>query len=64
VQTTACIWCACGAKYERVEVRLPIKDVGIYECQCCSAEIERWQGRDVPSFKLIARPETKSASAA
>lgn len=60
----ACVWCTCGARYERAEVRLPIKDVGIFECFDCGAVIERWQGREVPTFKLIARPQAKTPSAA
>lgn len=56
--------CTCGAAYERAEVHLPIKDVGIFECFHCNAVMERWHGRDVPTFKLIARPNAKTTSAA
>jgi hypothetical protein len=59
---TTCIQCPCGAKYERAEALLPIKDVGVYECNICSAVIERWQGRVVPMFKLIERPKQSSAA--
>jgi hypothetical protein len=61
---SSCVSCQCGAKYERAEAHLPIKDVGIYECCVCGEVLERWHGRDVPMFKLIARPESKASSAA
>lgn len=61
---TTCIQCACGAKYERAEAHLPIKDIGIYECRVCGAVIERWHGRDVPMFKLVERPAVTKSSAA
>lgn len=64
MKIVACVWCACGARYERAEVRLPIKDVGIFECFHCGEIMDRWHGRDVPTFRLIARPEAKSSSAA
>lgn len=60
----ACIWCDCGAKYERAEMRLPIKDVGIFECFGCGAVVERWHGKLVPAFKLIALPNQKVPTAA
>ena len=31
----ACVSCACGAKYERAEAKLPIKDIGMFECVVC-----------------------------
>lgn len=61
---TTCVQCACGAKYERAEAQLPIKDIGIYECCVCSEVIERWHGRVVPVFKLIERPKATRSSAA
>lgn len=61
---SSCVLCACGAKYERAEAQLPIKDVGIYECVACGEVLERWHGRKVPMFKLIARPENKTSSVA
>lgn len=60
----ACVWCDCGAKYERAEMTLPIKDVGIFECHGCGVVMERWHGKIVPAFKLIAMPTGKSSSAA
>lgn len=56
-QPTRIISCACSAQYERVEVRLPIKDVGVFECGYCGAEIEHWHGRVVPAFHLHAPPK-------
>jgi hypothetical protein len=61
---SACVACACGAKYERAEAQLPIKDIGIFECQVCSEILERWHGRVVPTFRLVAKPEQKASSAA
>lgn len=61
---SACVACACGAKYERAEAHLPIKDVGAFECQVCGEVIERWHGRVVPTFKRVAAPASKTSSAA
>lgn len=61
---TTSITCACGAKYERAVAHLPIKDIGIYECQHCGATLERWCGRDVPLFKFVCAPAVEDASAA
>jgi hypothetical protein len=61
---TTCVQCTCGARYERAEVRLPIKDVGIFECYHCGAVIERWHGKTVPAFRVAALPKQKSSSAA
>jgi len=47
----------CGARYHRREVLLPIKDVGIFECQCCGVVVERWHGRLVPVLKLFDTPK-------
>ena len=61
---SACVACACGAKYERAEANLPIKDIGIFECEVCGDVVERWHGRIVPTFKLVQRPAAKSSTAA
>ncbi len=61
---TTCVTCACGAKYERGEVRLPIRDIGIQECEHCGAVIERWHGKVVPIFRLVSTPSARKASAA
>jgi hypothetical protein len=59
-----CVSCTCGAHYERAEVALPIKDVGIYECHHCGEVLERWHGKTVPQFRLLAAPQSKASSAA
>jgi hypothetical protein len=59
-----CVSCACGAKYERGEARLPITDVGIQECHHCGIVIERWHGKIVPVFRLVSVPDAKNANAA
>jgi hypothetical protein len=51
--TSATIACACGACYERREVRLPIKDIGVFECDECGVRLEHWSGRLVPVFSRI-----------
>ncbi|QGZ96082.1 hypothetical protein [Terricaulis silvestris] len=61
---SACVACACGAKYERAEAQLPIKDIGIFECQVCGEVVERWHGRSVPTFRLVQNPTTKASNAA
>ncbi len=63
-QYTTTITCACGAKYERGEARLPIRDVGIQECRHCGVVMERWQGKVVPIFRFLSAPEPKTISAA
>ena len=63
-QYTTCLSCACGAKYERGEVKLPIRDVGVQECHHCGATIERWQGKVVPIFRLLSVPKSNKADAA
>lgn len=59
-----CITCTCGAEYAREEARLPIRDVGIQECDHCGVVLERWQGRVVPVYRLVRLPGAKNASAA
>lgn len=59
-----CVRCPCGAKYERAEAHLPIKDIGIFECEVCGEAMERWHGRVVPMFKLIERPPVRTSSVA
>lgn len=50
--------CECGARYERREVQLPIKDIGCFDCGDCGARLEIWYGRTVPAFKRIEREES------
>ena len=42
--------CQCGALYVRRIVQLPIKDIGLFDCELCGARIEQWSGRSVPIF--------------
>jgi len=58
------VQCNCGARYERAEVRLPIKDIGIFECQYCSAVIERWHGKTAPLFRVVKLPDSRPSNAA
>jgi len=57
------IECACGVRYERSERQLPIKDIGLFECDECGQRLEMWSGRTVPLFKRIRErlPEAKRA---
>jgi hypothetical protein len=57
-----CVWCACGAKYERRDVRLPIKDIGVYECLECGDVLARWSGRVVPAFRPIGATKAPAAA--
>jgi len=49
--------CGCGARYERREVQLPIKDIGCFDCDDCGARLDLWSGRLVPAFKRLPRTE-------
>jgi len=55
--------CACGERYERTERRLPIKDIGMFECVACGGRLEIWSGRVVPLFKRILerKPQARRA---
>lgn len=55
--------CACGARYERREVQLPIKDIGCFECFDCGVRLEIWHGRSVPAFTRV-KTETPAAKRA
>ncbi len=52
-EQTTIITCACGVRYERREVALPIKDVGCFDCHECGVRLEIWSGRKVPAFKKL-----------
>jgi len=56
--------CDCGARYERAEAQLPIKDVGVFECGYCGLMLEHWHGRNVPTFTLISPPKSEKTSVA
>lgn len=47
------IQCNCGVSYERSEQQLPIKDIGVFDCEMCGERLEMWSGRNVPLFKRI-----------
>jgi hypothetical protein len=54
------ITCACGAVYERTEVKFTVRDNDSANCQVCGEELESWNGSRVPQFRLIKRPETRA----
>ncbi|GAN00527.1 hypothetical protein U91I_04193 [alpha proteobacterium U9-1i] len=59
-----CVTCDCGARYERAEVRLPIKDIGVFECHDCGKMLEHWHSQTVPHFRAAASaPERKTSAA-
>ncbi len=51
------VQCQCGAAYERREVRIPIRDIGSFDCTDCGARIEIWSGKMVPLFVRVKTPE-------
>lgn len=55
--------CSCGACYERREVKLPIKDIGSFECHDCGARLEIWSGRKAVLFKRIETEQPASKRA-
>lgn len=58
------ISCTCGACYERCEVILPIKDVGIFECDDCGQKLDWWHGKRIPTFRRVGAPVSKKATSA
>lgn len=57
------IACTCGTSYQRTEQTLPIKDIGVFECEDCGARLDMWSGRVVPEFKRIAASKATRRSA-
>ena len=57
------IECACGACYEREMRMLPIKDIGVFECDACGVRLEIWSGRKVPLFKRVRIDQAQKRSA-
>jgi len=55
--------CNCGVSYERTEQRLPIKDIGVFDCEECGSRLDMWSGRVVPDFKRIATSKSERRSA-
>jgi hypothetical protein len=43
---------------------LPIKDVGMFECDDCGEVIERWHGKQAPLFRAVASPKRRTPNAA
>ncbi len=62
-EQTTITTCGCGARYERREVSLPIKDVGCFECDECGARLEIWSGRKVPTFKRLPQEDREAKRA-
>lgn len=51
------VTCECGAVYERGNLKLPLRDKDSYDCVVCGKELDRWNGSNIPTFKLIKRPD-------
>ena len=49
--------CACGAKYELVEVHISQRDKDSIECEVCHREIKHWNGSTIWLANLISKPE-------
>ena len=49
---------ACGAVYQRTEIKFTVRHNDSANCQVCGKELESWNGSRVPRFWLIKRPET------
>ncbi|MBX3511643.1 MAG: hypothetical protein KF700_10615 [Hyphomonadaceae bacterium] len=63
VPEASIVECGCGERYERREVKLPIKDIGVFECYGCGARLEIWSGRAVPTFRRLESSQTQSKRA-
>lgn len=63
LQYNTCVDCDCGARYQRAEARLPIKDIGVFECDLCGQVLEHWHSQIVPHYKLMPAQERKSSAA-
>ena len=50
-------FCPCGALYSVTRSRLPAKESNIAKCVVCGKIMDEWDSRDVPTFKLIHRPD-------
>jgi len=51
--------CSCGALYIRRVVVLPIKDIGLFDCELCGVRIEHWSGRSVPVYDRQSDEDAK-----
>jgi len=47
----------CGALYAVTHTRLPTRDSNVAKCVVCGQIMSRWDSTDVPTFKLVHRPE-------
>ncbi|MGO9634277.1 MAG: MJ0042-type zinc finger domain-containing protein [Steroidobacteraceae bacterium] len=47
----------CGALYSVTRSRLSAKESNIAKCVVCGQIMDKWDSRDVPTFKLIHRPD-------
>ncbi len=47
----------CGALYAVTHTRLPSPDSNVAKCVDCGQIMSRWDSIDVPTFKLVHRPE-------
>jgi predicted Zn finger-like uncharacterized protein len=47
----------CGALYSVTRSRLPAKESNVAKCVVCGKIMDEWDSRDVPTFKLIHRPD-------
>jgi predicted Zn finger-like uncharacterized protein len=47
----------CGALYSVTRSRLATRDSNFAKCVVCGKIMDRWDSRDVPTFKLIHRPD-------
>jgi uncharacterized protein (DUF983 family) len=47
----------CGALYPVTRSRHATKESNIAKCVVCGQIMDKWDSRDVPTFKLIHRPD-------
>ncbi len=47
----------CGALYAVTHTRVTSPDSNVAKCVVCGQIMSRWGSTDVPTFKLVHRPE-------
>ena len=47
----------CGALYSVTRARLSNRESNVAKCVVCLQTIDTWDSTDVPTYKLIQRPE-------
>jgi predicted Zn finger-like uncharacterized protein len=47
----------CGALYSVTRSGLSANESNIAKCTVCGQIMDKWDSRDVPTYKLIHRPE-------